>query len=87
MFSGLVGEKALFRSFVFKMFSGLGTLFVGRHDVAMQFIVREAGYVWHQDFLLHGPGRRNEGSDRKFHGRLSAGFHVFTVAYLLAAVK
>ena len=45
MLSALVGEKTLFRPFVFKMFSALGDLPDGGHDVAAEFGGIAAGKV------------------------------------------
>jgi hypothetical protein len=42
MFSGSFLEKALFRSFVFKMFSGLGFCWVSGHKVVPQSVAGKA---------------------------------------------
>jgi hypothetical protein len=69
MFSGLVREKAPFRSFVFKMFPGLGFCEAGRHKVAMQF-VGGACQVCHYQFLVAlRAGRRGEASSQEFRRR------------------
>jgi hypothetical protein len=52
MLSALVREKALFRSFAFKMFPSLGVCEVRGHKVAMQSVGGEARKMWHHQSLL-----------------------------------
>jgi len=69
MFSGLAGEKALFRPFTFKMFAGLDICTLGRHRVAVQSVeVRLGRRGIINPFLLRVRG--NEAKDR---ARSSAG--------------
>jgi len=69
MLSAFVGEKALFRPFVFKIFPSLGSSPAGGHKVAMQSVAGEARNMCIiNPFLLRVPG--DEGQDR---ARSSAG--------------
>jgi len=63
MLSALVGEKPLFRPFVFKMFSALGVCPVSGHKVAMKSVpVRLGGWGIINPFLLRVRG--DEAQDR-----------------------
>jgi len=71
MFSGLRGEKALLRTFVFKMFSALGVGAVGGHKVVMQSAplrLGRCGVI--NPFLLPLPGDEAQDGARSSGGAL-----------------
>jgi hypothetical protein len=71
MFSGLGGEKALLRPFVFKKFSGLRACAVLGHKVAMQAVeVRLVRCGIINPFLLRVPGDEAQGRARSCGGAL-----------------